>query len=417
MDIEKYSIGIGDRFGHQGVAQLAAFRKAHERGVDVVPVWNKSNREHTLIGTQPLDTRREADEAAAKLGWKSSYYVDADHIGIETVDPFIGPSNFFTLDVADFIGEEPAPDDLADFTNYCGKYVGTLRIPGLNNALEVRKESIVSVGKKYLNAVKEAGKIYRYIASRKGRDNFITEVSTDETNTPQMPVELFFVLAALSREQVPLQTIAPRFTGQFLKGVDYVGDAGQFAGEFEQDVAVIAHAIKEFGLPGTLKISIHSGSDKFSLYPAINKTIKKFDAGIHLKTAGTTWLEEVIGLAKSGGEGLHIAKEIYAQSYRRLEELAKPYLTVIDIRKEKLPEPAEVNKWGSVDFVLVLKHDPSCARYNASFRQLIHVGFKVAAEMGDRFINALDDSARTINEGVTENIYERHLRPIFLGSD
>ncbi len=180
---------------------------------------------------------------------------------------------------------------------------------------------------------------------------------------------------------------------------------------------MIAHAIKEFGLPGTLKISIHSGSDKFSLYPAINKTIKKFDAGIHLKTAGTTWLEEVIGLAKSGGEGLHIAKEIYAQSDRRLEELAKPYLTVIDIRKEKLPEPAEVNKWGSVDFVLVLKHDPSCARYNASFRQLIHVGFKVAAEMGDRFINALDDSARTINEGVTENIYERHLRPIFLGSD
>jgi len=283
--------------------------------------------------------------------------------------------------------------------------------------LEVRKESVVSVGKKYLNAVKEAGKIYRYIASRKGRDNFITEVSTDETNTPQTPVELFFVLAALSREQVPLQTIAPRFTGQFLKGVDYVGDAGQFAGEFEQDVAVIAHAIKEFGLPGTLKISIHSGSDKFSLYPAINKTIKKFDAGIHLKTPGTTWLEEVIGLGKSGGEGLHIAKEIYAQSYRRLEELAKPYLTVIDIRKEKLPEPAEVNKWGIADFVLALKHDPSCARYNASFRQLIHVGFKVAAEMGDRFINALDDSARTINEGVTENIYERHLRPIFLGSD
>ena len=116
MKIEKYSIGIGDRFGHQGVAQLSAFIKAREHGVDVVPVWNKSNREHTLIGTQPGNTRIEADEAAATLGWKASYYVDADHIGIKTVDPFIGPSNYFTLDVADFIGEEPALDDLADFT-------------------------------------------------------------------------------------------------------------------------------------------------------------------------------------------------------------------------------------------------------------------------------------------------------------
>lgn len=273
------------------------------------------------------------------------------------------------------------------------------------------------MGKKYLSAVKEAGNIYRYIASRKGKENFITEVSTDETNTPQTPVELFFILAALSKEEVPLQTVAPKFTGQFLKGVDYIGNVAQFAVEFEQDVAVIAHAVTEFGLPETLKISIHSGSDKFSIYPVINKTIKKLDAGIHLKTAGTTWLEEVIGLAKSGGEGLNIAKEVYAQSYLRFEELAKPYLTVIDIRKELLPSPAEVNKWGSADFVLALKHDQSCARYSTSFRQLIHIGFKIAAEMGDRFTHALDESARAVNEGVTENLYDRHLRPIFLGSD
>ena len=417
MKIEKYSIGIGDRFGHEGVAQLAAFVKARDRGVDVVPVWNKSNREHTLIGTQPQDTRLEADQAVKQLGWKSSYYVDADHIGIKTVDSFIEPSNYFTLDVADFIGKEPESDELADFTKFCGKFTGTLNIPGLDKGIDVTIPTIVSVGKKYLSAVKEAGNIYRSIASRKGKENFITEVSTDETNAPQTPVELFFILAALSKEEVPLQTVAPKFTGQFLKGVDYVGDVAQFAAEFEKDVAVIGHAIREFGLPETLKISIHSGSDKFSIYPAINKAIKKFNAGIHLKTAGTTWLEEVIGLAKAGGSGLVIAKEIYAQSYLRFEELAKPYLTVIDIRKEKLPAPADVKNWGSDDFVLALKHDLSRARYSTSFRQLIHIGFKVAAEMGDRFTDALDESARTINEGVTENIYERHLRPIFLGGD
>jgi len=230
-------------------------------------------------------------------------------------------------------------------------------------------------------------------------------------------VELFFLLAALAREQVPLQTIAPKFTGQFLKGVDYIGDVEKFAREFEQDVAVIAHAVQEFGLPETLKISIHSGSDKFSIYPVINKTIKTFDAGLHLKTAGTTWLEEVIGLAKSGGAGLRAAKEIYAQSYLRFDELAKPYLTVIDIPIEKLPAPAAVNKWGSDDFILTLQHDPMCPRYSAAFRQLVHIGFKIAAEMGDRYTDLLDEAAGTINKGVTENIYERHLRPIFLGSD
>lgn len=345
------------------------------------------------------------------------YYVDADHIGLKTVDMFIGPSNYFTLDVADFIGKEPDPADLADFTKYCGRYIGRLTIPGLEDGLEVRKESIVSAGKKYLVAVREAAKTYRYVASRKGNENFVTEVSTDETNTPQSPVELFFILAALAHEQVPLQTIAPRFTGHFLKGIDYVGDVAQFAREFEHDVAVVAHAIREFGLPETLKISIHSGSDKFSLYPLIHTIIKKFDAGLHLKTAGTTWLEEVIGLAMPGSDGLGIAKEIYEQSYARFDELAKPYRAVIDIRKEKLPIPAEVNKWGSAEFVMALKHDFSCPRYNTSFRQLIHIGFKVAAEMEDRFTDALDKSASVIHEGVTENLFERHLRPIFLGSD
>lgn len=197
MKIEKYSIGIGDRFGHQGLAQLSAFVKAREQGVEVVPVWNKSNREHMLIGTNPANTREEADQAVRKLGWMGAYYVDADHIGLKTVDLFIEPSNYFTLDVADFIGQKPDEGDLAEFTKRWIKYVGTLKVPGLKYGLQVTKETIASVGRKYLVAVKEAGKIYRYIAARKGKDNFITEVSTDETNTPQTPVELFFVLAAL----------------------------------------------------------------------------------------------------------------------------------------------------------------------------------------------------------------------------
>src|SRR5947209_5882567 len=104
LEIGKYSIGLGDRFGRQGRAQLRALLMARARGVEVVPVWNKSHREHTLVGTEPAGVRREADLATAALGWGAAYHVDADHIGLSSVDPFLDTHDFFTLDVGDFIG-------------------------------------------------------------------------------------------------------------------------------------------------------------------------------------------------------------------------------------------------------------------------------------------------------------------------
>src|SRR5665647_1913967 len=124
---------------------------------------------------------------------------------------------------------------------------------------------------------------------------------------------------------VPVQTIAPKFTGRFNKGVDYEGDPIRFGKEFEEDILVIRYAVAKFGLPKNLKLSVHSGSDKFSIYPIIGSVIRKHDCGLHLKTAGTTWLEEVIGLAVSGGKGLEIAKLIYRNAYERREELCAPY--------------------------------------------------------------------------------------------
>ena len=106
MKLEKHSIGIGDRFGRQGKAQLNAIIKAKQNGVDIAPVWNKSYREHSIVGTNPADVRAKADAAVKALGWAGSYYVDADHINLSNVDSFIEPSNFFTLDVADYIGKE-----------------------------------------------------------------------------------------------------------------------------------------------------------------------------------------------------------------------------------------------------------------------------------------------------------------------
>jgi hypothetical protein len=297
MILEKYSFGIGDRFSHQGKAQLQAMVNAKERALQITPVWNKSHREHMLIGTESADVRAEADAAVKALGWKGSYYVDADHIGLANVDLFMDSSDFFTLDVADFMGQNAAEDEISAFVNKHSKYIGSLAIPGIDETIEITKEQISKISRKVLFvskisrkvlfAVKEAGRIYRHIKSAKGADNFVTEVSMDETDSPQTPIEMLFILAAIADEGIPAQTIAPKFTGRFNKGVDYVGDVTQFEKEFNQDLAVIAFAIEEFGLPKNLKLSIHSGSDKFSIYKPINKALKKFDAGLHIKTAGT----------------------------------------------------------------------------------------------------------------------------------
>jgi len=288
MILGKYSFGVGDRFGQQGKAQLAALIKARQHGLDITPVWNKSHREHTIIGTKPADTRREADAAVKACGWDGPYFVDADHIGLKNVDDFIESSDFFTLDVADFIGQAADEGDVKSFVRKHEKYIGSLAVPGIAEAFEVSKEQLRAVGGKFLLAVKQAGEIYRHIEATKGAGNFITEVSMDETDQPQTPIEMLFILAAIADDGIAAQTIAPRFTGRFNKGVDYVGDVTQFAREFEADVAVVTFAVREFGLPGNLKLSVHSGSDKFSIYGPINRALKGFDAGLHLKTAGTS---------------------------------------------------------------------------------------------------------------------------------
>ena len=413
MILKKYSFGIGDRFGHQGKAQLSAVVKAKEQGLDVTPVWNKSNREHSIIGTAPDDVRKEADSAVTALKWDGAYFVDADHIGLDNVDLFLESSDFFTLDVADFMGQPADKADVDSFVRKHEKYIGSLAVDGIDQALNITEEQIRAIAGKSLLAVKNAGAIYRHIEAAKGAGNFITEVSMDETDQPQTPVEMLFILAAIADEGIPAQTIAPKFTGRFNKGVDYVGDVAGFIKEFEQDLAVVAFAVEQFGLPENLKLSIHSGSDKFSIYGPIAKALKKFDAGLHLKTAGTTWLEELIGLAMAGGDGLSIAKEVYAEALLRFGELCGPYASVIDIDTTMLPTAEQVDEWDGQTFAKALRHDQSCEDYNLHLRQLLHVGYKIAAEMGTRFTDALRKHEEIIAQNVAENIYDRHIRPVF----
>jgi len=409
----KYSFGIGDRFAQQGKAQLKAFEMARKAGIEMTPVWNKSNREHQIIHTNPEDTRHAADAAVKETGWKGGYFVDADHINLNNVDKFINVSDFFTIDVADYIGKAASAESISQFVKNCAKYTGDLKIPGISETFHISQNLLEEIAGKFLFATQEASKIYQYIEIKKGTGNFVTEVSMDEVEAAQSPVEMFFILLSLGKLGVPVQTIAPKFTGRFNKGVDYEGSIDQFRKEFEQDLLVIDYALKEFGLPSDLKLSVHSGSDKFSIYPVMGELIKKHNKGIHVKTAGTTWLEEMIGLALSGKEALALAKSIYAKAYDRRAELCGPYSTVIDIKEALLPLPSDVEKWSGQQFADTLRHIPGNPLYNPSFRQLIHVGYKVAAEYSNIYISMLNQNAVVVGTQVTENIYDRHVRRLF----
>jgi hypothetical protein len=413
--IGKYSLGVGDRFAHQAEAQLQAFVKA--AGVEVIPVWNKSNREHVTIGSEPASVREAADAAVRKLKWSKPYHVDADHIRLETVDRFVPVSDFFTIDVADFIGREASPFDVNSFVVRHPELVGRAEIPNIHEPLAIGRDDVKRIASKYFLAVQEAAKLFHQIEKQKGAGNFITEISMDETDSPQTPLELLVILAAIADQKIPVQTIAPKFTGRFNKGVDYVGDLARFEKEFNDDLAVIAFAIQKYGLPRNLKLSVHSGSDKFSIYRPMRRALKRFDAGLHLKTAGTTWLEELIGLAEAGGDGLTMAKEIYTEALDHLDELCAPYASVIDIDPARLPSKEFVARWASEEYVSALRHDPKNPRFNPNFRQLLHVGYKMAAKKGVAYLSLLEKFEPVVARNVTTNIYERHLKPIFIDKD
>ncbi|HTW81870.1 MAG TPA: tagaturonate epimerase family protein [Terracidiphilus sp.] len=412
----RYSIGTGDRFAHQAKAQLRACMLALQAGIEIQPAWNKSNREHTIIGSEPGSVRQAADAAVGELGWKHSYFVDADHIGARTVDRFLEACDFYTIDVADFIGQQAELAEIDAFASAHKSLLGPIRLEGVEDSFTITEDDLRLTATKFLTAVKTAGVVYRQIEAAKGKGNFVAEVSMDETDRAQSPVELLIILAAIAGEGIPIQTIAPKFSGQFNKGVDYVGDLEQFEREFVLDVAAITYAVSHFGLPGNLKLSVHSGSDKFSIYPAIHSTMKRFNAGVHLKTAGTTWLEELLGLAESGGDGLEIAKEIYCDAFADRDELCAPYATVIDIDARELPSPNVVRGWSGEEYAAAMRHNPVEPRYNKSLRQLLHVGFKVAAKKGSRYLALIEENEDIIARNVTENLYKRHIVPVFLGA-
>ena len=262
----KYSFGVGDRFARQGKAQLRACVLASADGVHVVPVWNKSNREHAIVGSQPGDVRREADAAVRELGWAGAFHVDADHITLETVEGFLGSSDYYTIDVAAAIGKPAEPPKWglswrATLNSWGGSPSRTRSLPALARTASEQTPQIplCRAG---------GGEDLSPHRGGEGKGRFITEVSMDETDArrrrrscwsfwPRSPMKAF--PSRPSRRSSPAGSTRVWTTSA-------TGRSSQ--GEFHDDLAVIAHAVTQYGLPGNLKLSVHSGSDKFSLYRA-----------------------------------------------------------------------------------------------------------------------------------------------------
>jgi hypothetical protein len=408
MRLPRFTFGIGDRFACSGRAQLRAFPRID----GIAPVWNKSWREHRLIGSEPATVRAAAAAAVAAEGWTGPWFVDADHVGAEALPRFAPHCDFFTLDVAEAMGRRAGPEAVAAFLDRHGDLATTVGWPGMERTLTITRDELAAAAARVLDAAMQAVTLHRQLEALRPDGAYAVEVSLDETDEVQGPAEIVAVLAVLADAGISADTIAPRFPGRFNKGVDYVGDVTAFAQSFAADAAAAAWASTRLGMRNQTRLSVHSGSDKFAIYPAIRAAVTRLGTGLHLKTAGTTWLAEVEGLALAGREGLELAQRIYAGAYAGLAEMVAPYAPVVDISVARLPAPALVANWDGRRFAAALHHDAACPEFNRDFRQLIHVGFPVAARLGGAFTAARRRCADIIDPVVTDNLSARHLRQL-----
>jgi tagaturonate epimerase len=285
------SFGFGDRLGLATPGHIAAVK-----GTKFVPIFaQQSVRENARTGRTPQQVMDDARRAVEAAGWDAPWGADADHLKtVDDLPPFVEAGyTFFTVDPGAYVDNAADSDPLpvlkdkvrgADMDQLSTRY---LRHAGKKPWGEFDEEKLLHAQVKYGRAIQHAVTMYRRLAELK--DAFDFEVSVDETDSPTTPLEHFFIASELVRQGVHFTSLAPRFIGRFEKGVDYIGDLSALDGELARHAAVTAYF-------GTYKLSLHSGSDKFSVYPLI---AKYWGERLHVKTAGTSYLEALRTLAVS----------------------------------------------------------------------------------------------------------------------
>ena len=375
------SFGFGDRLGLATPGHIAAVR-----GTKFAPIFaQQSVRENTRTGRTPQQVIDDAKRAVESAKWDLPWGADADHLKtVEDLRAFVEAGySFFTVDPGEHVDNAADTDSVAVLMQKVDRFrwdeLSALYLHGSGERVwgQFEPETLLRAIVKYGRAIQHTVAMFKRLSEL--TDTFDFEVSVDETDSPTTPLEHYFIASELRRLGVRFTSLAPRFIGRFEKGVDYIGDLDALDAELEKHAAVTTHL-------GTYKLSLHSGSDKFSVYPLI---AKHWGERIHVKTAGTSYLE-----------GLRVLAEHIPDLFLKIYSLGRD---CYETDKRTYHVSAQLDRLPSTDDLPSLLDD-----FHA--REMLHVTFGSAlVRFGAEMKDALIKHETAYLEGLQVH-FEKHLR-------
>jgi tagaturonate epimerase len=394
------SFGFGDRIGLATPGHIAALRAA---GGGIAPIFaQQSVRENSRIGRTPQQVLDDAMWGILEKGWRAPWGADADHVKeIAHVAPFVQAGyTFYTIDPSDHVDNAAQTDDLITLRQKCDQLpwsqlattaealiaeycAAPISLAGVALCFDevVLRRALAKYGRALAHTFTLTSEIRRQL----GHKSFDLEMSVDETDTPTSAEEHYFIANELLKRDAPVVSLAPRFVGKFQKGVDYMGDLAEFETELARHAAIMHHF-------DAYKLSIHTGSDKFTIYGLINRYA---NGRVHVKTAGTSYLEALRVISQSNAP---LFRQILDLAHERFDKERKTYY--LDCRPEQVPDSRQLP-----DAALPGLLDDFDAR------QLLHVTFGSALDLfGGALQTALRQDEAAYEAALTAH-FERHLRP------
>jgi hypothetical protein len=397
----KTSFGFGDRLGSATPGHIQALRATDPKGA-IAPIFaQQSVRENTRTGRTPQQVLDAATWGIFQAGWRTPWGADADHVKEPVdLDPFVAAGyTFFTIDPSDYVDNAAQIDGLAALraktaglpwdvlqssdedmqARYCRE---PFEVAGLTLAFdeEILRRALAKYGKALAHTIT----IARKLTTRMSGQPYDLEMSVDETDTPTSVHEHFFIANELIRCGAPVVSLAPRFVGKFQKGVDYIGDLDHFERELIRHTAIMHHF-------GSYKLSIHTGSDKFSIYPAIARHTHGL---VHVKTAGTSYLEAI----RVAAQNPPLFRRMLELARVRFEKDRKSYF--LDAQLSQVPENGALTDTALPELL---------EQFDA--RQVLHVTFgSILDEFGPGFQDFIAQH-ETEYQAALEAHFSRHLAP------
>ena len=380
------SFGTGDRIGSRGAAtpgHIEAIRKS-----SLTPVLaQQSVRENHKTGRSFENVMADVTWSVFREGYISEWGSDADHLKtIEDIDTAVQAGfTMFTIDPSEKIDNDADTysdevlsrkfdalfPDIKKGETFIDRYEGS---GGAS------RREVVRSGVKYLNAIRHAALAYRHLAGLFGESRFNFELSIDETRTATSVLDHRIIATELALDEVNLFSLAPRFEGDFEKGIDYRGSIEGFSRSLRAHYALSRQL-------GNYRLSLHSGSDKFSIYPLFGEITDGF---FHVKTAGTSYLEAVKAAAS---EDFDLFRRILSLSIETFEENAASYQISADVHRA--PDPSGLSR---DEALRLIADDPDV-------RQVLHIAFGVVLRtMGDELRNTLRTHRETYKKFLVSHI-------------